>query len=227
MKKPYPSSEPGLIPDNEETDDGDASASPERQCAVTRERLPKEAMIRFVLSPDNVVTPDIAARLPGRGVWVAAERKLVDTAAAKGAFPRGFKSAVTVPEGLSDLTERLLVKRCVELLGLARKAGLAIQGHDQVRDALRGKEPAFLLEASDGAEDGRNKVYFLAKALYSGVKVAGALSAQELGMAFGRDRVIHGLVRRGAIAKNWEIAYRRLTGFRVAPELDWFPEPDR
>lgn len=227
MKKPYPSSEPGLIPENEETDDGDASASPERQCAVTRERLPKEAMIRFVLSPDNVVTPDIAARLPGRGVWVAAERRHVDTAAAKGAFARGFKGAVTVPEGLSDLTERLLVKRCVELLGLARKAGLAIQGHDQVRDALRGKEPAFLLEASDGAEDGRNKVYFLAKALYSGAKVAGALSAQELGMAFGRDRVIHGLVRKGAIAKSWAAAYRRLTGFRDAPELNWFTDPDR
>ena len=227
MKKPYPSSEPGLIPENEETDDGDALASPERRCAVTRERLPKEAMVRFVLSPDNVVTPDIAARLPGRGVWVAAERKHVDTAAAKGAFARGFKSAVTVPEGLSDVCERLLVKRCVELLGLARKAGQAIQGHDQVRDALRGKQPAFLLEASDGAEDGRNKVYFLAKAIYSDVKVAGALSSQELGMAFGRDRVIHGLVRRGAIAKNWESAYGRLTGFRAAPELDWFPEPDR
>lgn len=227
MKKPYPSSEPGLIPENEDGDDGDASASPERQCAVTRERLPKEGMLRFVLSPDNVVTPDIAVRLPGRGVWVTAERRHVDTAAAKGAFARGFKSAVTVPEGLSDFSERLLLKRCVELLGLARKAGQAVQGHDQVRDALRGKAPAFLLEASDGAEDGRKKVYFLAKAIYSEVKVAGALSAQELGMAFGRDRVIHGLVRRGAIAKNWEIAYRRLTGFRLAPELDWFPEPDR
>lgn len=227
MKKPYPSSEPGLIPDNPDDLSGDASASPERQCAVTRERLPKEAMIRFVLSPDNVVTPDIAARLPGRGVWVAAERRHVKAAAAKGAFARGFKGAVTVPPDLADVCERLLVKRCVELLGLARKAGQAIQGHDQVRDALRSAEPAFLLEASDGAEDGRKKVYFLAKAIYSGVKVAGALSAQELGMAFGRDRVIHGLVRRGAIAKNWEIAYRRLTGFRAAPELDWFPEPDR
>ncbi|MFN7164111.1 MAG: DUF448 domain-containing protein, partial [Hyphomonas sp.] len=142
MKKPYPNSEPGLIPDNEDGADGDASTSPERQCAVTRERFPKEAMVRFVLSPDNVVTPDIAARLPGRGVWVAAERRHVDTAAAKGAFARGFKGAVTVPDALSDFTERLLLKRCVELLGLARKAGLAIQGHDQVRDALRGKPPA-------------------------------------------------------------------------------------
>jgi uncharacterized protein len=231
MKKPYPSSEPSLIPDNEDSGDGEASASPERLCAVTRERLPKEAMIRFVLSPKTVVTPDIAARLPGRGVWVSAERRHVDTAAAKGAFARGFKSAVTLPgespAGLSDLTERLLLKRCTELLGLARKAGQAVSGHDQVRDALRSAAPAFLLEAADGAEDGRKKVYFLAKAIYSDVKVAGALTAQELGMAFGRDRVIHGLVRRGAIAKNWETAYRRLTGFRLAPEIDWFPEPDR
>ncbi|MGA1343817.1 MAG: RNA-binding protein [Hyphomonas sp.] len=227
MKKPYPSSERGLIPDNDRDEDGDASAAPERQCAVTRKRLLKEAMIRYVLSPDNVVTPDVAARLAGRGVWVSAERRHVDTAAAKGAFARGFKSQVSVPEGLSDLTERLLVKRCVELLGLARKAGLAVQGYDQVRETLRGNQPAFLLEASDGAEDGRNKVYFLAKALYSDVKVAGALSAQELGMAFGRDRVIHGLVRRGAIAGKWESAYRRLTGFRAAPELGWFPEPDQ
>ena len=128
MKKPYPSSEPGLIPDNAEDADGDASASPERQCAVTRERLAREAMLRFVLSPDGVVTPDIAARLPGRGVWVTAERRHVDTAAAKGAFARGFKSAVTVPDGLSDLVERLLLKRCIDLLGLARKAGLAVTG---------------------------------------------------------------------------------------------------
>jgi uncharacterized protein len=227
MTRPHPNNDPGLIPENEDGDDGDASASPERLCAVTRARLPRGAMIRFVLSPDGVVTPDISERLPGRGVWVTAERRLVDTASTKGAFARGFKSQVALPESLSDLTERLLVKRCVDLLGLARKAGQAIQGHDQVRDALRGAAPAVLLEASDGAEDGRKKVYFLAKAIYSDVKVAGALSAQELGMAFGRDRVIHGLVRRGAIAENWEIAYRRLTGFRLAPELDWFPEPDR
>ena len=62
MKKPYPSSDPSLIPDTEVDSDGDASASPERLCAVTRERLPKEDMLRFVLSPDNIVTPDIAAR---------------------------------------------------------------------------------------------------------------------------------------------------------------------
>lgn len=228
MTKPHPESDPRLIADNSEDGPGEEDASsPERQCAVSRERLPKVAMLRFVLSPDGIVTPDIQERLPGRGVWVKADRNTVELAAKKGAFARGFKSQVTVPDGLADMIERLLLKRCVDTLGLARKAGQAICGYDQVRDALRDGYPAFLLEAADGAEDGRSKVYFLAKALYSDVKVAGALSAPELGMAFGRDRVIHGLVRRGPIADSWEIAYRRLTGFREAPELTWFQETGR
>lgn len=227
MTRPHPESDPRLIADNEDELGEEDASSPERQCAVTRERLPKAAMLRFVLSPDGIVTPDIAERLPGRGVWVKAHRGVVEIAARKGAFARGFKSQVTVPDDLAGFVERLLLKRTVELLGLARKAGQAICGFDQVRDALKEGSPAFLLEASDGAEDGRTKVYFLAKALYSGVKVAGALSAPELGMAFGRDRVIHGLVRRGAIAENWELAYRRLTGFREAPELTWFKDTDR
>lgn len=228
MTIPHPESDPRLTGDIEETEPGEEDASsPERQCAVTRERLAKAAMLRFVLSPDGVVTPDIAERLPGRGVWLKAERSVIDQAVKKGAFARGFKGQVTVPESLADLIESLLTKRCLDLLGLARKAGQAVCGFDQVRDALKDAAPAFLLEAADGAEDGRMKVYFLAKALYSDVKVAGALSAAELGMAFGRERVIHGLVRRGAIAGNVETAYRRLTGFRLAPELTWFQNTDR
>lgn len=228
MTIPHPESDPRLTPDIEGTEPGEEDASsPERQCTVTRERLPKAAMLRFVLSPDGVVTPDLAERLPGRGVWVKSERGVIDLAVRKGAFARGFKGQVVVPGDLSALIERLLTRRCLELLGLARKAGQAVCGFDQVRDALKDAAPAFLLEAADGAEDGRMKVYFLAKALYSDVKVAGALSAAELGMAFGREHVIHGLVRRGAIAGNLEAAYRRLTGFRPAPELAWFKDTDR
>ncbi len=228
MTIPHPESDPRLTPDIEGTEPGEEDASsPERQCAVTRERLPKAAMLRFVLSPDGVVTPDLAERLPGRGVWVKSDPSVIDLAVRKGAFARGFKGQVVVPGDLSALIERLLTKRCLELLGLARKAGQAVCGFDQVRDALKDAAPAFLLEAADGAEDGRMKVYFLAKALYSDVKVAGALSAAELGMAFGREHVIHGLVRRGAIAGNLEAAYRRLTGFRPAPELAWFKDTDR
>ena len=224
MTKPHRKSDPRLAGTAGDTTDGEG---PVRQCAVTRERLAQTEMVRFVLSPDMVVTPDINSKLPGRGVWVKADRDSITLAASKGAFARGFKAQVKVPEGLADQVEALLLQRCLSVLGMAKKAGGVILGYDQVKDALRKKTHGILLEASDGAEDGRNKVYFLAKALYSSVNVAGALTSAELGMAFGRDRVIHGLVRKGAIAKTWTLAYRRLTGFREAPELNWFKDQDR
>jgi ribosomal protein L30E len=145
---------------------------------------------------------------------VKADRETLETAIGKGAFARGFKTQVKVPDGLMDQIEALLLQRFTGLLGMAKKSGEVVLGFDQVRDALQKKRPGLLLEAADGAEDGRSKVYFLAKALYSGV-------------AFGRERVIHGLVRKGPIAKAVRLAYRRLAGFRTRPELDWFPDQDR
>ena len=179
-------------------------------------------MIRFVRDPGGRVVPDIAERLPGRGVWVTATREAVDTAAARGIFPRRFKAAASVPAHLADDVEHLLLERCKGLLGLARRSGRLVNGYDQVRASLRKTRPGWLLEASDGAEDGRSKVYSLANALYGNVKVAGALTSAELGMAIGRVHVIHALLLTGPLADSWTVTYGRLTGFRVSPEEQWF-----
>lgn len=225
---PHPESDPSLNPDSDSVmADGEQGSPANRQCALTRAHLPRSAMVRFVLSPDSQVLPDIAGRLPGRGLWLRADRDVLLQAARKGVFARGFRQQVTVSGDLPDMVEGLLVRRCSELIGLARKAGEAVCGFDQVRDALRKSPPGILLEASDGGEDGRRKVYFLAKALYSGVRTARALSAAELGMAFGREHVVHGLVRAGAISENLAIAFGRLSGFRPLPELTWFPDADQ
>ena len=105
---------------------------------------------------------------------------------------------------------------------MAKRAGKVTLGFDQVRDSLRKSAPGILLEASDGAEDGRNKVYFLAKAIYELVSVSGGLTSSELGMAFGRTHVIHGLLHAGAFSKRWSQDYQRLAGFRHLPEAKWF-----
>ena len=204
-----------------------SSDAPVRQCVVTRALLPPATMVRFVLSPQGEVTPDLAVRLPGRGVWVSAERSVLGQAIRTKAFARGFKTVATIPDGLVDTVERLLVKRCQGLLGIAKKAGAVVLGFDQVRAELKRRPPGWLLEASDGAEDGRKKVYSLAKALYEAPRMACALSTDELSMAFGRERVIHALLGKGPFAKKWTVDYSRLTGFRKAPEEDWFPDRDR
>ena len=195
---------------------------PLRMCAVTRERARQTGMVRFALSPDGVVTPDVAAKLPGRGVWVMANRETVDKAVETNAFSRGFKVRAVADEGLSDLTESLLLKRCQSQLSLAKKGGALVTGFDQVKADLQKRAPGWIIEAANGSEDGRNKVYLLAKALYKNVSVAGALTEEELGVGIGRTGFVHGLLQKGPFAKRWGTEYKRLIGFRFAPEETWF-----
>lgn len=194
----------------------------ERECALSREKRTRAEMIRFVCDPAGRVVPDIAEKLPGRGVWVTATRDAVETAAAKGIFPRRFKAGVSIAPGLAENVEHLLLERCKGLVGFARRSGQLVTGFDQVRASLRKTRPAWLLEASDGAEDGRRKVYSLASALYGKIDIAGALTSAELGMAIGRVRVIHALLLTCPLADSWTVAYGRLKGFRASPEEHWF-----
>lgn len=193
-----------------------------RQCAVTRERLAPDALIRFVRSPDGTVVPDVFGKLPGRGAWVTADRAIIADSVENHVFSRAFKTQSRPIDDILQEVERQLLQRCIGLLGMAKKSGVAVLGFDQVRAYIRKQEPGWLLEASDGAEDGRNKVHFLAKAIYEDVKVAGALSSAELGVAFGREHVIHALLEQGSLSDAFSIAYRRLIGFRDAPETGWF-----
>ena len=194
---------------------------PLRMCVVTRERMRQSGMVRFALSPDGVVTPDVAGKLPGRGVWAKSDRATIDDAVAKNAFSRGFKRPVKAEQSLSDLTESLLLRRCQSQLSLAKKAGALVVGFDQVRTELQKRAPGWILHASGSSEDGRNKVHSLANALYSEVKVAGALTEKELGAGIGRAGFVHGLIQKGPIAKRWGSEYKRLIGFRLAPDEKW------
>ncbi len=200
------------------------AGGPVRQCAVSRERLPQARMVRLVRSPDGVAVPDVSGNLPGRGMWILAKRDVVEAAVAGPVFSRAFKAPTRPMEGLADGIEAQLVQRCIGLIGMARRGGNAVTGFDQVRASLRKRPPGWILEASDGAKDGRNKVQFLAKALYDRVNLAGALSSAELGMAFGRPSVVHGLLEDQPVAQAFGFAYRRLTGFRAAPERIWFAD---
>ena len=198
-------------------------ANPLRRCVGTGETQPQSRLVRFVRGPDGALVPDLLERLPGRGVWVTAERRAVELAVKKGGFARGLKARVSVPDGLADRVEGLLVKRCQDLIGLARKASMAVMGADKVAAEIERQPPGWVLEAADGAGDGRQRVFSRVRTLYGSdtLRVAGALTSAELGMAFGRSHVVHALLKRGRFAKLWARDYVRLTGFREAPEETW------
>lgn len=213
----------------QETDNGPPRGAGDhlRKCIATGDRGARAQMLRFVLGPDHVVVPDIAARLPGRGAWTLSTREAVDLAVAKKAFNRAFKRQVETPESLTETVEILLLRKCLDLLGFAKRSGELILGFDQVREEIKSARPACLIEAADGAEDGRRKVLSLAKGLHgserrpAGASVIGCFTAAELGMALGRDRVIHAVVKQGRFAETWSAETARLGGFRTLVPNEW------
>ena len=182
---------------------------PERRCIVTGEVQPKAGLIRFVSGPDGLVVPDLAEKLPGRGIWVVADRAAIDKAAAKGLFSRAAKATVKAPEGLADLVEAGVARRLVELVSLARKSGRAVAGFEKVKGWLAEGRAKGLLQASDGSERGKGKLW-----TPTGGRWFGCLTASELGLSFGRDHVIHGALAAGGLTDKVILEAGRLTGLR-------------
>lgn len=184
----------------------------ERRCVVTGCSGPAAGMIRFVLAPDGQVTPDLEERLPGRGIWLSARRDVVNTACAKHAFARAARAKATADPALADRIEGLLADRCVALLGLARRAGMAVAGFEKVKARLKDGDVALVLAARDGATDGRAKI----RALAGTVPIWAVLTANEIGAAFGRDHAVHVAIARGGLADRLSRDLDRLQGFRGA-----------
>ncbi len=197
-----------------------ATKARDRRCIVTGEEPGEEKLVRFALAPDGVVVPDAGAKLPGRGAWVCAQRALVDQAVKRNAFSRAFKEAAKAPSDLADQVEAALARRCLDMLGLGKRAGALTLGFDKVEASIRDRPPFGLIEAADGAADGREKLSRLAFGLWNqAAPVVGCFTAEELGMALGRDRVVHAAWLQERMARLWAAETGRLSGFRdLAPE---------
>jgi hypothetical protein len=181
----------------------------ERKCIVTGEVQPKAGLIRFVIGPDNQVVPDILGKLPGRGIYVTADRAILEQAR-KGQFLRSAKQAVTVPDGLLDEVERQIARRTVDLIALTRKAGRAVCGFEKVKGWLAGGERVrVLVQASDGSERGKTKLW-----TPEGARYFGCLTSAELGLAFGRQSVIHGALATGGLSDRVVEEATKLRGLR-------------
>ncbi len=188
----------------------DRSDGPERKCIATGEVQPKYGLIRFVVGPDAQIVPDIAGKLPGRGIYVAADRDALDAAVKKKLFSRGAKMQVTVPDDLVDQVEAQIARRVVDLIALSRKSGRAVAGYEKVKTWLQTEEAEVLIQAVDGSTRGKSKLSTPHYGSY-----IGWLTADELGLAFGRQTVIHGALASGGLTQRVVEEAQRLKGVRA------------
>lgn len=181
----------------------------ERRCIVTREAAPRTGLIRFAISPDGLVVPDLAEKLPGRGLWLTADAGVVDEAVRKKAFAKAARREVTVPDDLAALLEKALADRVVHHISMARKAGHAVAGFEKVKNWLAEGRAKVLLQASDGSDRGKGKLW-----TPEGGRWFGHLTSGELGLAFGRESVIHSALAAGGLATRVVEDATKLAGFR-------------
>ena len=190
-----------------------AVPGPLRTCIATGEQGAPERMIRFVVGPEGDVVPDLARRLPGRGLWVRAERLAVEHAVAKNLFAKAARASVRPAADLPERVERLLLERALSDLGRARRAGRAVAGFVKVEQMI-GRHRAGLLVVADEADgDG------LGKLEASGLPIARLGDAAALGGLFGRDQAVYVAVARddagGEFIQRIAVGAARWRGYRL------------
>jgi predicted RNA-binding protein YlxR (DUF448 family) len=193
-----------------------------RKDVVLGEATDETKLIRFVEGPGGIVVPDLARKLPGRGIWVGADRASVTTAAKKGLFSRSAKTKLSGSRPTSPTRSRaLLAKRVLDGLGLARRAGNIISGFEKVVAALNSGKTAWLIEASDGADDGRRKMLTAVYKAPNNPRILGMFTSDELGLALGGENVIHTALLAGRGTDRWTLDVERLSGFRPLLPPTW------
>jgi len=171
-------------------------------------------MFRFVIGPDRALIPDLAGKLPGRGIWLSASGDVIEAPGAKGrelvrAFARAARGPVQMPPDLPVVLKTALVRRIGDFLGLARRAGQAIAGFEKARDWMRTHPAGLILQAADGSETERTR---FRSAVPGTTPVFAPLTGAELGRVFGHDNVVHVAVAPGRLASAMIVDAGRLSG---------------
>jgi uncharacterized protein len=189
-----------------------------RRCIVTREERSPSDLIRFVADPAGAIVPDLARKLPGRGVWVTADAATVAAAAKKDAFAKSLKRQVTVAPDLPQAVETLCLKRALEALSLANKAGLVSTGFEKVEALVQGCRAAALLHGSDAAPGGRRKLDGKFAAIQrdrgKAAVIVDWLTIEQMGLAIGRSNVVHAGLKQGGATKRFLSEAERLQRYR-------------
>ncbi len=189
-----------------------------RLCAVLRAERPVDELIRFVCSPDGTITPDLARRLPGRGVWVTADQDTIEKACKANVFARSLKQRVQAGEGLPQLVASLLEQRACSALGLANKAGLVVSGFDRVDETISKGQAALLVHGREAAADGRGKLDRKYQAIQKdrgqNAPIIDDLTIKQLSLAMGRSNVVHAALIHGGVTDKFAYETGRLRRYR-------------
>lgn len=171
-----------------------------RRCLASGQLLPKSQLLRLVVAPDGVLVPDVAGDLPGRGLWILPAADMIARAQKKKLFARAAKSSITVSDNLAAEAEALLLRRALDCISLAKRAGQLVAGFEKAKAWIQSDRAAVLLQACDGADEGKRKLRDLAKKRSVACLLDDLFERAALGRMVGRDEAVHIAIASGGLA---------------------------
>ncbi len=189
----------------------------ERKCIATGQVLSKNQLVRFVLGPNSVIYPDTENKLPGRGIWVKADRSAIMQAQKGQLFSRAAKQSTECLENLAEQVENLVANRIIKLIGLSRKSGQCVCGYEKVKDWLKKDIAKVLIQSSDGSNREKSRLRTPADGQF-----IDWLSSKELGNAFGRENITHCALASGGLTQRIVEDAQRLKGLRIVKDQNSF-----
>lgn len=170
----------------------------EKTCLVLRQVFPRSEMLRFVVDESGVIFFDAVEKLPGRGLWIYAGQELLKKAIRNNLFSKAAHCPVSVPDDFCNQVETALRKKCLSLLGLARKAGVLTAGFEGVKKALEEKKVVVAFEACDASLREQNRLFRPEEARF----IYRFFTREELGQVTGLPDQAHLAVLESSLAEQ-------------------------
>ena len=181
-----------------------------RKCVLTGKIMPKEELLRFVLMSDGTVLPDFNKKLGGHGFYLSNSKKMLSELAAKAnPLNKILHTKTIMSEDFPQIVEQILYKRGLDALNLARKAGDLVLGFEKVKDIIAKGKAAFVIEATDAGEDGRQKIAAMAKDLEKFT----LYDVASLSNALNRENTVYLAVKKSSMSVMVRSAFQRYQTF--------------
>lgn len=168
-----------------------------RKCVATGQIKPTDELLRFVKTPDSRLVPDFNKKLSGRGLYVSNSKTLLKKALEKNLFIKSIHLFLKISEDFEQNVEHLLHQKGLDWLNLARKAGAVVAGFEKVKAHILKNKVAFVVEATDAADDGSRKM----AALLKNLEVLKVYSSQDLSAAMRKGNAVYVAVLKSDVAK--------------------------
>ena len=122
----------------------------------------KDDFIKICLSPDNKLIPDLCDKLPGKSVWLPADKALIVDILREEDLKTYFGISKIHSPDLVSIVEMILRKKIMSSISMTKKSGVLAIGLDAIKTQLIQKRHCLIIVAR-GAKRLTDKSFFVSK----------------------------------------------------------------